>query len=73
MFIRFNPDDYTKDGKKQTSSFKYHKASGVPIIRKSAECENRLSMLKEKIDCHIANIPDREVTTVQLFYDSETM
>ena len=69
VFIRFNPDDYIdKNGTKKASSFKYMKR-GIPQIKKENEWQKRLKSLKEAIDFHIVNVPDEQVTTINLFYD----
>lgn len=69
VFIRFNPDKYTKNGKVIKSCFKYHKTSGVPIINDEIEWNKRLELLKITIDNYITNIPEKEVTIKQLYYD----
>jgi hypothetical protein len=71
VFIRFNPDKYTdKNNKKHVSSFKYHKISGVPIIRNDTEWNQRLETLTKTIDHHVRNIPNKEITNVKLFFDA---
>jgi uncharacterized C2H2 Zn-finger protein len=70
IFIRFNPDSYIDENdNKVQSSFKYHESLGVQIIRDKNEWNNRLLKLKETLDFHLYNIPDKEVTVVNLFYD----
>ena len=64
VFIRFNPDSYDN----KLSSFKYHKTSGVPIIRHLDEWNGRLESLKNCIDKYIHNIPS-ETKFEYLFYD----
>jgi hypothetical protein len=64
VFIRFNPDAYDN----KPSSFKYHKTSGVPIIRNSEEWNGRLESLKNCINKYIHNIPS-ETIFEYLFYD----
>ena len=64
VFIRFNPDAYDN----KPSSFKYHKTSGVPIIRHLDEWNGRLKSLKNCIDKHIKKIPV-ETIFEYLFYD----
>ena len=72
VFIRFNPDDYEKDGKNITSCWGQDK-KGICIVKKSKNTEwsERLSILKETIDYWItpANITNKIVETIQLFYD----
>jgi hypothetical protein len=70
IFIRFNPDKYiNENGEKIKSCFKYHKTTGVPIIDDKEDWNKRLETLKIKIEKHINNIPEKEVTIEQLFYD----
>ena len=70
IFIRFNPDNYiNKENKKILSSFKYHKSTGIPLIRDKKEWNNRLSIVKEMIKKYLNIIPEKEVTNVFLFYD----
>ena len=65
VFIRFNPDDYTKDGVKTTSCWNDGK------IKKSKEKEwkERLEVLKTQIQYWIDNRTPKTVEIVQLFYD----
>jgi hypothetical protein len=70
IFIRFNPDKYKdKNGKVVKSCFKYHKTTGVCMIDDKVIWNNRLETLKETIEKNINNIPTKEVTIEQLFYD----
>jgi hypothetical protein len=70
VFIRFNPDGFIdKDNKKVLSSFVYHKTSGIPMIRNEKEWASRLDTLKKTIEYYINNIPEKEVTVVNLYYD----
>jgi hypothetical protein len=70
VFIRFNPDKYiNSENEKVDSCFKYHKQSGVPVIKNKKIWNNRLQELKNKISYHIANIPDKEITVEYLYYD----
>ena len=67
VFIRFNPDDYQKDGKNITSCWGQDK-KGICIVKKSKNTEwsERLSTLKETIDYWItpANITNKIVETI---------
>jgi EsV-1-7 cysteine-rich motif len=70
VFIRFNPDKYTdKNNKKIPSSFKYHKTLQVPLIRDANEWTNRMNTLIKTIEYNLENIPEKEVTIINLFYD----
>lgn len=72
IFIRFNPDGYTKDGKKITSCWEYNK-QGLCVLNKSKqkEWEQRLETLKNKIIywSDESNITDKTIKTIHLFYD----
>jgi hypothetical protein len=70
VFIRFNPDTYSKDGKRIISSFKIHKKNGVPIIRNKDEWNGRLDLLKTTIDKHLQTIPEKEVNIENLFFNN---
>ena len=71
VFIRFNPDKYTdKNGNNINSCFKYHKTLGVPMIDNEFIWNKRLETLKITIEKHINNIPEKEITIEQLFYDN---
>jgi hypothetical protein len=72
IFIRFNPDSYKINNKTILSSFKYHKTLQVPMIRESKEWNNRLELLKNKINYWLINIPKKEITNEHLFYDSSS-
>jgi Holliday junction resolvasome RuvABC endonuclease subunit len=70
VFIRFNPDSYIDEEDNEVkSSFKYHSSLGVPFIRDKDEWNNRLQKLKDTLDYHLHNIPTKEVTVENLFYD----
>lgn len=69
VFIRFNPDAYTVNGKKNPSSFKMHQTSSVPIIRKESEWKYRLNALRESMEYYLNNIPEKELIIEQLFFD----
>lgn len=70
IFIRFNPDKYIdKNGKNIKSCFRYHETLNIPIVDNKKDWDNRLSILKETIDKNINNLPEKEVTIINLFYD----
>jgi uncharacterized protein YajQ (UPF0234 family) len=70
IFIRFNPDEYIDENdNKIKSSFKMHKKLDVPIIRNPIEWRDRLIKLKEIIEYHIVNVPEKTITIEKLFYD----
>ena len=70
VFLRFNPDKFVdKNGQSVSSCFQYHKSSGVPIIKSIKAWKGRLTVLKERIDYYIRNVPEKEVNIENLFYD----
>lgn len=70
VVIRFNPDGY-KDAKgdKHPSCFKYHKTLEVPIVSDKETFDKRLEVLRKRIQYHIDNVPEREITVEHLFYN----
>jgi len=72
IFIRFNPDDYQKDGITITSCWGQDK-KGICVIKKSKKGEwtHRLNILENHINYWInpENITNKTVETIQLFYD----
>ncbi len=72
IFIRFNPDDYEKNGRNITSCWGQDK-KGICVIKKSKNVEwnQRLTVLEEHINYWInpENITNKTIETIQLFYD----
>jgi hypothetical protein len=72
VFIRFNPDDYEKDGTIITSCWGQNK-KGICVIKKSKQNEwtQRLNTLEEHIKYWInpENITNKTIEIIQLFYD----
>ena len=72
IFIRFNPDDYEKDGTNITSCWGQNK-KGICVVKKSKkdEWEERLKVLENNIRYWIEpeNITNKTIETIQLFYD----
>ena len=74
VFIRFNPDDYKKDGKNITSCWGCDK-NGICVIKKSKskqkEWLERLNTLEDQIKYWTApeNTTDKTIEIIQLFYD----
>jgi hypothetical protein len=70
VFIRFNPDDYYKNGTNETSCWGYDK-KGICVVKKTKKNEwtKRLNTLDEQINYWIINRTDKTIETVQLFYD----
>ena len=72
VFIRFNPDDYKKDGKNITSCWGCDK-NGICVVKKSKQKEwlERLNTLGDQIKYWTApeNMTDKTIEIIQLFYD----
>ena len=72
VFIRFNPDDYEKDGTNISSCWGQDK-KGICIVKKSKKYEwtERLNVLETHIKYWInpENITNKTIEIVQLFYD----
>jgi hypothetical protein len=72
VFIRFNPDDYEKNGTNVTSCWGIDKR-GMCIVKKSKNSEwtERLNVLEEHINYWInpINTTNKTIETIQLFYD----
>lgn len=71
VFVRFNPDGYINKKKTTvTSCFGYHKTLSVPYVTKKVEWGQRLKSLVDTINIYNnENVPDKEVTIINLFYD----
>ena len=72
IFIRFNPDDYEKNGKTVSSCWGNDK-KGLCVIKKSKKDEwnNRLKILEEQINywTNPVNTINKTIETIQLFND----
>jgi Holliday junction resolvase len=72
IFIRFNPDDYQKNGMKITSCW-YLDEYGVCVVKKSKNNEwtERLNTLKAEVEywSNPENTTNKKIEIVQLFYD----
>jgi EsV-1-7 cysteine-rich motif len=72
VFIRFNPDEYEKDGTNITSCWSQNK-KGLCVVKKTkkTEWEERLNSLKEQIIywIHPENTTSKTIEIIQLFYD----
>ena len=70
IFIRFNPDEYIdKDNKKIKSCWSTKRKTGLVEINNKKKWEERLNVLKNKIQYFIDNKTENQVETVYLFYD----
>ena len=69
IFLRFNPDKYTNNGKTVLSSFKLNKDTNKLEIRNYKEWSKRLNELKKTIDYWLINNVDKELTVIYLFYN----
>jgi len=73
VFIRFNPDDYTNNGKRVTSCWGQD-GKGICVVKKSKKDEwtQRLNALEEQVNYWInpSNITNKTVETIQLYYDT---
>jgi hypothetical protein len=72
VFIRFNPDDYKKDGKNITSCWGQNK-NGICVVKKSKQKEwlERLNTLEDQIKywTYPENMTDKTIETIHLYYD----
>ena len=72
VFIRFNPDDYEKDGTNISSCWGCDK-NGLCVVKKSKKNEwtERLHVLEETISYWVSpeNTTSKTIETIQLFYD----
>jgi hypothetical protein len=73
IFIRFNPDDYKKDGTNITSCWGQNK-KGICVVKKSKKDEwtQRLNALEEQINYWLnpENTTNKTIEIIQLFYDA---
>jgi hypothetical protein len=71
VFVRFNPDGYTKNGQTQQSCWAINKATGLCAIPKPrmVNWNSRLRALQFCISSCMATIPDKTVTECRLYYD----
>ena len=70
VFIRFNPDDYDKNGTNIASCWARNK-KGICVIKKTKKNEwtQILHTLEEQINYWIINRTDKTIEIIQLFYD----
>ena len=72
IIIRFNPDDYTENGKKIKSCFKNDEKTGLKTIPKNQEqnWNKRLAKLKETLAFSLEDCCDEPIKIIKLFYDN---
>ena len=72
VFIRFNPDDYKKNGANVSSCWGHDK-NGICAVKKTKKSEwtKRLNTLNEQINYWVnpTNMTNKTIETIQLFYD----
>ena len=70
VFIRFNPDDYEKDGTNISSCWGRNK-NGICVVKKTNEWIQRLNTLEEQIKYWVnpINVTTKTIETIQLYYD----
>jgi hypothetical protein len=70
VFIRFNPDEYERDGTNVTSCWGQDK-KGICVVKKSKSKEwtDRLNTLEQHIQYWIENTTNKTVETIHLYYD----
>jgi hypothetical protein len=70
VFIRFNPDDYEKDGTNISSCWGHNK-NGICAVKKKDEWIQRLNTLGEQIKYWVnpSNTTTKTIETIQLYYD----
>lgn len=73
VFIRFNPDDYVKNGNKIKSCWKVHKNTGIIQIDKNKknEWKERLENLKNTIHRWTKTMTTKMIEIVKLYYDEK--
>ena len=72
VFIRFNPDNYKKNGINMNSCWGQNQ-KGICVVKKSKKTEwtQRLNTLEETINywMNSENTTNKTIETIQLFYD----
>jgi len=73
VFIRFNPDAYTDaNGVKHKSCWGQTPKTCEPRVapKQIKHWEDRLEKLRQQVRHWLDHLPDREVTTLELFYSA---
>ena len=71
VFVRFNPDGYTKNGQAQKSCWAINKATGLCAIPKPrmVDWNSRLRALQLCISGCMTTVPDKTVNGHRLYYN----
>lgn len=69
IFLRFNPDKYTKDNKKYKSCFKLTE-HGIRVLSCKKEFAERIDNLTKRVLHYIENPPEKLMTVEYLYYDN---
>lgn len=74
IFIKFNPDEYIKDGIKNASCFRTHKKTGAMMLKiwMYEEWDKRLKTLKKCIENEIKRVSE-DNKFIELFYDDNNL
>jgi hypothetical protein len=68
LFLRFNPDKYTKEnGEKIPSCWKYN-TRGITVLKDEANWNLRLQTLADCITYYLTNPPQKSIQIEQLFF-----
>jgi hypothetical protein len=67
VFIRFNPDSYEADGKRYKGCFTLAEDTGLKVDAR--EFKRRMKEVVEAIERYRVNVPKKEVSVEQLFYN----
>ena len=69
VLLRFNPDGYTKNNKRNPSCFKYSEKTNRLQINDKKEWKLRVNCLIERMNYYLNNIPEKEVQIEYLFFN----
>lgn len=66
--IRFNPDSYKNEGKKNEGCFTFDNKNNIVVNQE--EFDKRFDKLIEKIDYYLENGSEKDIECIKLFYDT---
>jgi len=66
--IRFNPDSYKIEGKKNEGCFTFDNKNNIVVNQE--EFDKRFDKLVEKIDYYLENGSEKDIECIKLFYDT---